>query len=1071
MRAQNANGYGPYTSFITVTPQVIPGPPMDVHLLVVSGSQLEVFYSPPASIGRYQNISKYTIEWDTTPLFKTARVSGTCSTSGHGFCDVRSSTLNGRPPYSFLISRLIPTTRYYVRVAARNAVPVQQTDPTGAIPDNTNWSNTLSAVTTDQPAGAPIYVYSTVSGPTNAQLEIMPPVRDGGQAITTYVVEWDTVTTFDSSLYDSLHVAASTIYPLYTGGPVIYELSNLTTATSYWIRVSCVTAIGRGPPTITPITVTPAGKPNPPANVNLATVNDQTTPVTQVDVSWTAPSGSAADGGSAITGYLVEWWTLRNIPEVQLVRFTSDVYPPNVNGSFIMKFGPAPGLSYATGLLRYNLNPMNIREQLMNIGYSGVIGRASNFVIGDVAVTRQLIPGTGYQWSITFKSSVNVGDQVPLATSPVATRSEHVDNYELVTGRRAGGFAERQIISIISYDTNSSSTLGGWFRLSFNSSYTYTPWFPVDASAEHVQRGLRLLPPLRVVSVDRSIVYSRLSASKLYAGYEWTVTFDGDRGNMPAIILDTTYLYTSSTSFVGIVYDGDNSIDPNTGSKLSNAFPGELPSNYSYQYVSANTFSLSVDNLVTGTEYFFAVSAINSYGIGPVGTAPSGSITPPLQVPQPPTNVSVNVNYGSATTLIVKYSAPASTGGTPILKYRVEVDSSPEFSNAIYNEFSCPEGNLHSAYKVKTSGYTDDPIIGGYFTLKLAVNGFNYITDFIPYDATALSSDESGIRVLLKTFAVTFPSNNAATMTAPYDVSKLVFKNDHLQFGDQIDPERTYIIQSVASSYPYTIVLDSPVLLRSAQLVQSVYRYSGGRGNVQNSKIACVKDDTTCGVDRRQHSGSVESKLEMLSQAIKAGVAVDRDEPDSTNGMVWRITFLDDSPPDPYNFNLGVNASFLQTAKGNVGTVSITQLAVGKVFSSCTGSQTVPTDKALTNGQYYYGRVFSVNEVGFSLAEIAPIPEKPMVVPGIPTSVVLSVVSDTEMRVKFNPPDSDGGDTITSYLVEYSTRSDFSDAFNSWVSYLTKGPPFAKTIQGLTKGVSYYVRVSAGNSQGYGDPT
>ena len=38
------------------------------------------------------------------------------------------------------------------------------------------------------------------------------------------------------------------------------------------------------------------------------------------------------------------------------------------------------------------------------------------------------------------------------------------------------------------------------------------------------------------------------------------------------------------------------------------------------------------------------------------------------------------------------------------------------------------------------------------------------------------------------------------------------------------------------------------------------------------------------------------------------------------------------------------------------------------------------------------------------------------------------------------------------------------------MSYLDGGSPFYKTISSLTKGQEYYVRVSAGNSQGYGTP-
>merc|ERR1712054_453568 len=72
---------------------------------------------------------------------------------------------------------------------------------------------------------------------------------------------------------------------------------------------------------------------------------------------------------------------------------------------------------------------------------------------------------------------------------------------------------------------------------------------------------------------------------------------------------------------------------------------------------------------------------------------------------------------------------------------------------------------------------------------------------------------------------------------------------------------------------------------------------------------------------------------------------------------------------------------------------------------------------------------------------------------------------------EFNPPSSDGGDDVTSYLIEYSTDSSFSSVTQETFTYLEGGSPFQKTISDLTAGTYYYFRVSAGNSQGYGDTT
>jgi len=82
--------------------------------------------------------------------------------------------------------------------------------------------------------------------------------------------------------------------------------------------------------------------------------------------------------------------------------------------------------------------------------------------------------------------------------------------------------------------------------------------------------------------------------------------------------------------------------------------------------------------------------------------------------------------------------------------------------------------------------------------------------------------------------------------------------------------------------------------------------------------------------------------------------------------------------------------------------------------------------------------------------------------------VTLDVISATELRVIFGSPSDNGGDTITEYLIEWSTTSDFQDSLSSSLVYLAGGSPFFKNIEGLITGTRYYVRVMAKNSQGYG---
>ena len=51
--------------------------------------------------------------------------------------------------------------------------------------------------------------------------------------------------------------------------------------------------------------------------------------------------------------------------------------------------------------------------------------------------------------------------------------------------------------------------------------------------------------------------------------------------------------------------------------------------------------------------------------------------------------------------------------------------------------------------------------------------------------------------------------------------------------------------------------------------------------------------------------------------------------------------------------------------------------------------------------------------------------------------------------VDFNPPVSDGGDTIVTYNVSYSTTSLFTNSSSVLVEDLSGGSPFQSTISGL----------------------
>ena len=234
-----------------------------------------------------------------------------------------------------------------------------------------------------------------------------------------------------------------------------------------------------------------------------------------------------------------------------------------------------------------------------------------------------------------------------------------------------------------------------------------------------------------------------------------------------------------------------------------------------------------------------------------------------------------------------------------------------------------------------------------------------------------------------------------------------------------------------------SITLNSTVLLPGSTTSiknSPIYRVMGGRGFAYNSRVGCTADaaNVLCPPSRVPIAGSMQSKLQNMPAALTLGVTVARDGPDSTGGYLWRVTFLDQAASPRTNFNVLITspmgAPYVRTVSGGAANITVTKLMDGSVNPPCTGVLQIPTAQTLTIGQYYWARVFAINEVGYSLPQISASSQKPMVAPGRPTAVTLTVFSATELRVTFNPPASDGGDTITSYRIEFATLSDFSNA-------------------------------------------
>jgi len=1081
-RAVNALGAAPYSGVGSATPQRVPEAPSRFAVDVTSGHSVQVYWYPPATVSG--TIIGYSIQWDDVPTFVDAALaSASCFTIGYGDCLAQGAVIAGTPPFTFPISGLVTNTTYFFRIAARNEL-YDASD--GADTAQDVWSEVVSATPRDRAPLLPLSPVLTSAGRDVIQATFSPPLSDGGGNISRYVVEYDTsARTYNSAFSGKLTILSGPALEktrLYAGGPYVIPITGLTPGVLYYARVAAVNDVGQSAWAEAATAVQPEAAPLAPSFVALQTAAAQAgSAITSIDVAWAPSTEAVADGGAPITAYRVEWFTEEAICETQLLRATWKSQPKDTAG-FILQFtGDRETTLYgvSTAKLAYDVTASKVRDALMNLGHTAEVPYDSQYPAGFVEVTRTSTNNfKGYAWTVTFADcgadGANKGDQT-MINIPVdsVTSSLEVDVVQLRAGRRPFGSAEEQIVRVFGTPDNGAFGVLGFFRLGFFGSQ-YSVYLPAAATAEQVESALELLPTVAQVSVVRSAY-----AVGNVVGYEWRITFLTNVGDQPALFKDDSFLFSSVSggAYSSEVVGAANVIDVVTGLKIDDTVIGEPPARYMFVDVDADERSYTIPGLESGISYFVRVTARNSHGLGETTAAQGGGLRVPQQVPDPPKAVALTVHPGDDDALEITFNAPLSDGGATVTSYVVELDPTDTFDDPIREIIHCPANNLHAIWQISTTGdSSSNPIIAGSFALELAVNGFSETTAAIPYDAVAEASDEVGVFEVLKPRLTVYNGSNTAVASTAGSLAGVLFTNDIVRISTQGYAGALYRVNVTGDAVNFLDPEDETGVLKfpffgTSSTSAVLTRVGGGRGTIASSRVFCEKSASYCD-KRAPRSGSLQSKLQALMEQVPAGVNVSRYGPTASNGFTWLVTFRDDSPTDAalaYSISLASNGLLGANASEATGLVSITQVQAGASYTSCTGTAVVvPSSGGLVNGLLYYGRVTAYNSEGYSLPQAALAPEKPMVPPGRPTSVVLSTSSATSLRVIFAAPADDGGDDVTSYKVEYATKSDFSDAKFVTLTQLDGGTIY-KTIFGLVKGQRYFVRVSAANSQGFGE--
>ena len=495
------------------------------------------------------------------------------------------------------------------------------------------------------------------------------PVSEGGAAVIGYELE----TSVDGVTWSGTRVSAASTGVSIMSAPHTATLTGFTNGTRVLARVAAVNAAGVGAAAYAasvPMTV--------PAQPVLTSVTGSA--AGQLTVDWTAP----ANGGSPITEYRVEWsadgssWPLSQrvvapgsatsadlpgLPQGASVRVriravnivgagaassasAGTLVPVQVSAPTGLMVTPGDGqlaMTWTSGAtvtgwrVETSANGSTWTTVIANTGSLATTYTVTGLTNGQARFVR--VAGITAQGLTAWASSVGT----PIAVPSVA-RS---------VGATQTGPGESTIVWTAPLNDGGSAINEYRLRISSNGGSTWAPLISVDASARaYVATGL-------VAGTTYTFEVKAVTAFGLSAGATAHVTAQGVSQAVTSLIA------TPSPGLVDLAWGAptDSGGSVITGYRVESSLNG---STWTVQTTTtARTTTARVSGLANGIPVFLRVIPLTAVGDG----APTQVVATPVTTPGAPSAISATPEDGSVT---LTWGAPASTGGSVILGYKVE---------------------------------------------------------------------------------------------------------------------------------------------------------------------------------------------------------------------------------------------------------------------------------------------------------------------------------------------------------------------------------------------------------------
>jgi fibro-slime domain-containing protein/RHS repeat-associated protein len=501
-------------------------------------------------------------------------------------------------------------------------------------------------------------------------------------------------------------------------------------------------------------------------------------------------------------------------------------------------------------------------------------------------------------------------------------------------------------------------------------------------------------------------------------------------------------------------------------------YPGGQPMS-----VAAGATTAKVDGLTNGKVYRFSVRAANALGRGPESSSSNNVI--PAGLPGAPTGVLAVIN--GVASVQVSWQAPAVNGGTPITGYTVT---------------STPAGATVNAAAGASSATVSGLTVGTAYTFRVAA--LNKV-------GTGPASQPSGTVVAARlpgaptnvtaaggngSAAVTWtaPADNGFSPISSYRVITQPATNTFFVNGGQT----TATVSGLVNGTSYTFLVsavngvgEGPLSAPSAPATPATTPGAPGNVVAQLAGDAAVKvtwsapagnggSPVTSYTVTSSPGGLTATVNASVTTATVPGLAVGTTYtftvaatnskgtgPASAPSNAVKAAAAPGAPTGVTAVDGDASATVTWTAPASDGFSPITgyRLVSTPGGISVTASTTTATVAGLQNGTEYVFTVRASNAVGEGAASAPSNPVTPATVPGAPTGVAAEVSGNAAALVSWAPPSSNGGALITEYVVTSSPGS---------LTFGVDGSAQSARFTGLTVGTAYTFTVAAVNRKGTG---